>query len=588
MSVQSFLAFAAALLGLMTAPVYADQPGCMKKVREYCQRIFSPPNSGNVVLKTGKTSSGIQLGWEKTGHPSFRAQLYRLKLESLPRQRVRLRKILAQLGYEPVLRKVLHGNAFEKLTPDEYLEFSRNLSIEDTLLDLAFNLLAREEVIQSISGLTHVPLTQWSDPEMFHFDAEYAVTKAAFFHAVWNGTPEWKRFVATFESVRSAMIDILKHSPRVSPKMRDSLVQIVQETKLLPAWSAPREISMKCGAIGNAHYNSSTRSIVVCPQIILGQEAEATLAHELAHAIGPAALTSAIVRMNPAIRQLAAWGEAQCLGKPVECGPWKEFKKNFDDRLGDMPAMTPWSPEVFRCLSRRDANFPRLTEIESVAGSMAEGIVSGLSGSVPQSLVFQEIPDMAGVKRANPAYLNVCLVKGRYFHDLLPNPDYGDYTAALLLSTELACRDDRATPAGIKNALETTTQLTKTFLTYRWLVEGKYGTSDSLVRRDWAEDLDEQQADAIATEVMASRLRRIENPEGRWNSFMSNMASFCETPGPRTVNDEVTRSVDAFNFDDSHTLGVARMEALLQKPVRDLLGCKADFKNKDCPILDPK
>jgi|GEM_PF-6188302 len=566
-------------------PAPRADTGCSVLVDQLCNEVFLPPARGALAVDDPLHPVKISLGVEANGFERHETRELELRLAALAKFPPDFVKTLKRLRYEGQLRAFLNYSDISRLSEGERLKFWDLSRETQAKWDHAFTETVFKRMVRLHPEIARIPTRLRSSESEAEENCLSRELRAEISRIIWSDSPEWRRLVALFEEIRMDTISVVRDAGTIQAEEKPDLIAALSQAKVLPPFSSLESLDHPCDPMGNSRYDAATNRIWICPENLTSHDPAWTIAHELGHAIGTMRVSQRIRRESRIGQSMLRMTRQLCSKEPVDCAEWASLKAGFDAGLGTWHEARPWSRKLFSCLKSRLTQVPSMDKLRQLAEDSARWAFDDLAQhSTFLQLAKQETLSPGGDSTRNPAWANPCNLDSPDGTEFPEEPFESGRPAILFFALETRCGQAGTSPKAFERALESTYDLLTRYALAQIRMEGEFSTLPAMNNNDYAEDVEEQASDALASEVLARRLARIPDLRLRRMNFIANVASLCEKPSLQSVYRREGEIENRWVRSESHSIGLKRIRETLRAPLRGILGCEKDFEQRDCPF----
>jgi hypothetical protein len=572
----------------------ASLPGCSELVEKFCDKLYSPPQNGNLDLKTGPNEvTPIRLGENNKGFEMDYVHFEEAKLAAEDRLSKDFQEKLKARNYFVKLRQFLQTKPLEQMSLSERAQTDRLGDEVSSIWNESFNetvLERMEKLHPGYSRMKIIPPTLQKENTL-----ENNKLSASNFQALWKENPSWKKVESDFQLAQSTYVDWLeKHTALDTETKKDWIARIQSVTlRILGSdldGSDPDISDEECATTNhNAYYDPQRNTVTVCAGDFTSSRMLTILTHELSHSLDVRRSIEIFKENSEYGKLLRGLENSVCQGlqkSPDFCEKeWAPFKSKNKHYLKSLEHFAVTKPNYFSCLQYHSSlTTPSKKTFNNMAKSRANSEVSAIAETKDESFLIltrTKLTMSDGSKQENPAYFNPC---GLPSWQQVPLYYPTSFEVQTFFVAEYACDHTSKTPEDrMENAIQTAQTHYESLLKKTIPLGGKFSYDSDLAAEGYAEDSGERFADSMGYQVFSEILKKTPDLEMRRQLYYSAVAKRCEKPSiskeyPSEAQVEKRHSLEP------HSEGKQRRLENLIAPIRAALNCKKDFKLKECTL----
>ncbi|MBY0554188.1 hypothetical protein K2P97_06645 [bacterium] len=577
----SFLVFVSACF-IITNTSAQEKPklSCQTMVESFCDTLWAAPHHGNYDIKDGKTNYQLRFGVKNNDVSNIRYEFLQSLYKNFSTLPADMQQVFNKIKLKQTLHNYINRKDIKTLNIEDMyaVPFFRG-SISD--LENAMHLVATIRTQKKIPGYIRMKADEESSEVNNIYYRNLDMAWSELFVAVWKNHPRWKKVKEIFALVRDEYINLVKNDKSTSEALKKAAIEDLMTVKLVIPGESPTKSNSRqwhtCGIdMTNAVYSPNNHDITICAGEFIGGEALLTLAHEMGHSFSLLRRIQSYLRQSAYGKDIMNLHQLSCEKKHFSCKEWTQFKNNFDSNVSSLPNYTYDDDKFLANFIQNDLlPIPVGEEMKKLSTRLSKTTVRNTINdrSLEGILKTEEIlPNASRVK--NFRYLSACLNSARWPNAL--NTLVSDYTQfELFFAEEYQCQlDKKVSPnEAIKTSIELATDMINKSWTLWMRVPGRYNFFQEARNEEFAKDIEEDVVDSYASRISASILNKMESIEDRRNTYLANVASYCDKPSFRQAY-PVEAGV-LFKFTNaSHSIGQDRRTKLLTPEIRESLQCE--------------
>lgn len=576
-----FLLFiSACFITINTSAQEKEKLSCQALVENFCDNLWASPHFGNIDIKAGKTNYQLRFGAKENDVSNIRYEFLKSLYKNFSSLPADMQLVFNKIKLKQTLNNYINRKDIKKLNVEDMYTapFFRG-SISD--LENAMYLVATMRTQEKVPGYIRMKNDEESSEVTNIYYRNLDIAWSELFVAVWKNHPRWKKVKEIFTLVRDEYINLVKNDKSTSESLRKAAIEDLMTVKLVIPGESPLKSNSRqwhtCGIdMTNAVYSPNTHDITICAGEFIGGEALLTLAHEMGHSFSLMRRLQTYLAQSEYGKNIMNLHNLSCEKKHFSCEQWSQFKNNFNSNVSSVQNYTYDDDSFLQNFIQNDLlPIPVGDEMKKLSNRLSKATVRNTINdrSLEGILKTEEIlPNSSRVK--NFRYLSACLNSARWPSAL--NSLVNDYTQfELFFAEEYQCQLDKKIPE--KDAIKSSMELATDMINKSWAmwmrVPGRYNFIQDARNEDFAQDIEEDVVDSYASRISASILNKMNNVEERRNTYLANIAGYCDKPSFRQAY-PVEASV-LFKFTNaSHSMGQDRRTKLLTPQIREALQCE--------------
>lgn len=558
-----------------------EAPGCKSLLDNYCNRLYSPDASGNLILDRLKPIQILQ-GETSNQLPQVFMRYSEAKLKNrhkLPRD---FYDKLNFYDYFSKLEAFIHRNPIPKMSLEERLQ-SEHLDHElGSIWQSAMDQTILARMNKKFPGYYRIP-DRAMPPEYeveqrrMHRNLISEISKV-----LWQEDANWAKVETSFRELKDSFHRMIAHVD-IPVEVRKDWDRKIDRVHLVLPGSLPEISDEECSTTTiNAYYYKYLDMITVCAGDFNSEDIVLTLAHEMAHALGIDRDLYSYLIDSPFGKKLRSLRENVCHPeKAMDCDDWAQFKAEVEPRLADLGRYRPQLPEFNRCLKRASTTkMPSSEDTQRIAEEITNDRISSMASSdFFLRLIKENVPMRNGTMKKNPNYMNPC---GYYLWSRKEEPIDSDLYSLVFFTAEYKC-SKQSEKEKLKQAIDVARSLTVQVVRAVLDREGEFSERPQLTAQGIASSPSERFADVVGTYAVAEYLQRFNSSWEKRSKYLASASWMCREPSLESKYPEEAKIENLFNL-ESHSEGLDRKMELLSEPVRDVLQCHKDFSFNECHL----
>ena len=574
-----------------TVPFNVDQnsaPGCLSMMNQYCNSLYHPDHSGNMVIPTkdtpiyirqGKTSNDLNQVYYELAMSKIRNQ------KNLPHD---FGSILHAHQYFSKLEEFIHRKPLEFMNLMDRMETMEQQAEIETLWYLAINETLLQRTTNQFPSFPKIP-DDLIPPEISHFRSqEKRILLSEISRAIWANNPNWNKVKNTFESLRKVYLQVIQ-TLAITPDLKADWSDRIKTMKIVPPGSLPELTDQDCASTTvNAYYYSHFNTLTICAGDFNGEDSLQTLGHEMSHALDIDRSLYLFFKKSKTSKTIENLGKNWCSNdsNKISCSDWSHFKESLSSNLTELSQYAPDVPEFNRCL-KRNSTLPLNPElIHRFATQATQSSIRDLADEEAFLRITQaKLPMTNGKNMKNPSFMNPCsYLKADWNTEALDS----ELSMLTVFLTEYQCSAETTNLAKLRSAITTTQNIFNDIENAIITSEGEFSERREMMDEKYSSSPAERFADVMGSYVVAQYMKNLQSLWDRRALFLASNSWQCSAPS-LSKNFPVESLMLRQYVQDAHTDGDDRKKEILSTPIRDALGCKMDFSWNECSIsLFPK
>ena len=520
-----------------------DLPLCESLADDFCQTLWSSENQGNIRFADG---TGLLYGARRA---DFISSARFIHLQKLAESRCRLPEDIkralgiaagapceADGGERDLLSDLsLLLSQIDSARPGSGIVNPWAKSIDEIRWD--FNHIISDAAYDRILGEN--PDIQdkfwkgYSAAEKKSFKSAYYDIKTEIMDAVYLSDPRWLAAVRLFEEAKADILAVLERMA-LDPDTKNIMRERINDVKISLPYEDPRKARSPPSCAeddNNGYYNSLQNKVFLCMGKVNASHNEGalygTIAHEIAHSIGPGVFLDGVFRQSPLVRLLGRIYES---GGSLPCEKWEERKSAVFQPPSEIHQLPPGLSALDQCLADRSGlNDMTLEALDWAGQRQAEASMDNYARFYAFSYLTEPEILKNGALTENEAYLDPKLYeaeRNEYFDSIYFLAGY--FHPASVFVQEYKCgleRPEMTEARAFAEALEETKRLNAL---YEYNFHSRLGVNSSwLAGFNLSRPSDEAFADWAAAKAAELKLQRMKSLQSRRDFVFSGMAVHC-------------------------------------------------------------
>jgi len=567
-------------------PFSMDQnsaPGCLSMMNQYCNSLYHPDHNGNMVIPTKDAAIFIRQG--KTLN-DLNQTYYELAQSKIRNQKILphdFSSILHAHHYFIKLEDFIHRKPLEAMNLMDRMETMEQQSEVENLWYLAINETLLLRVTNQFPNYPKIP-EDLTPPEISHFKTqEKKVLLSEVSRAIWANNPNWNKVKNTFESLRKVYLLVIEKLA-ISNEIKADWSERIKSMRLVPPGSLPELTDQDCaGTTVNAYYYSHFNVLTICAGDFNGEDSLQTLGHEMSHALDIDRSLYLFFKKSKASQTIERLGRKWCSSDSdkISCSDWDHFKDSLTPSLSELSNYSPDVPAFNRCLKRNQTLPLDTNTILRFATQATQSSIRDLAEEEAfLRITQQKLPMANGKNMKNPSFMNPCsYLKADWNSEGLDS----ELSMLTVFLTEFRCSSQTDNISKLKSAITTTQNIFNDIENAMITSEGEFSERRELIDEKYSSSPVERFADVMGSYVVAQYMNNLQSIFDRRALFLASNSWQCSAPS-LSKNFPVESLMLRQYVQDAHTDGDDRKKEILSTPIRDTLGCKADFSWGECHL----
>lgn len=598
-----FLLFSTLILTLFFSAV-AQAEKCSHLSHQFCERLWSAENEGNLTLNQGQILQGTT-ETDAISHAS------RKNYEAYVDAFSRLPDHLKSDKGSALVAKI--KGLLDK--EEDTKEWHRTLSKTIRKLNDEFDDLTHEKLYQKYPELRDLKLKDRTPEQQALVAASEANENNYILEAKYKEHPNWKRVERLFHKAQADIVEAIQ-AFRLDLTTKGKLTQRIKTIRLVLPYNDTRIITQmnNCGStLVNAFYSPGSHSFTVCAGYFNTFQSDSALyfviAHELSHSIDPKMIATLEFLESDLSSFLGRISEVT--DSPMSCPEWKQSKVQLFPELESIQARPNIYSELSECLvPKKNLIEFNLANLRKATDPITEAYLSSYASSHYFTTLAQPTVTKKGVTEANPFYLKPQLYYSKLYNYLPPQSEkrFAAHNAVHkvmfgLFTQSLLCQHQSGSdPTEDPLPLEVAPQETKNKYfeqaiqdvkkMYQSWNEQEYSycgdQCPGLVNFRLSRNTQEQFADWLATRAFLIFLKSLPTPADqeilRENTVLAG-SLFCEAPSVQRDAPDFARIEKTFSK-RPHPVSRSRRLAVFTKEIAELVQCELDDEIKKLNIWE--
>lgn len=550
---------------------------CIEMTNQFCSQLWSPENLGNLDVKISDSEPPFEIRFGETRNSIPYSRLFFLqaleKTESkFPKD---VRRSLKENDYYDFIRRYQKRAAPQDFTMKEFRKEIWNINPIDKLGRVLWQ-TASERLDTKSPGFLTTPQRDVSPAQDQASSKELDLIYSEFLSTVWQDDPKWKKVEILFETIRGLYFEWLEEEPSIPAELKAEFLSDLKALKLVRPGSNLRWARSDCGISDrNAFYTSTDHEITVCAGTFTTGSAFQTISHEIAHSFGIQKRILDHLAASPYGQTLMDLYKRVDSDKHLTCDEWTAFRSKFSKAArATKPYVYLDEKMLSRFLNRRLSAPPSNKELATYADRYAKRVSRsfGRSNFTADFLKNEEIL-RSGKRVPNTRYMKATLSRKWASPAYVLDNEWDQFTLFATEAYNCALENKIPDPKALEQAIEEAQELMRESWKVLLTVAGKYSYLSEATTEGYAQEIDEDLADAIASSVVARALRKIENKDNRRNFYFAAIAGYCEEPSFEEAYPAEARLLQRVS-NRPHSTMSARRENFFSTEIRAALQCR--------------
>ncbi len=578
MSIKSLVAIGLSLLPLSAQAAEAPSaPSCIEMTNQFCARLWAPEHLGNLNLTISESDPPFEIRFGET--PNSIPHSRRLFLEAFEKNEKNysadVRRALKDNDYFDFIRRYQKRATPQDFTMKEFRKDVWNINPLDKLGRILWQ-TASERLEKKSPGFLTTPQRDLSPAMDQAASKELDLVYSEVLSTLWKDDAKWKNVQAMFETIRGLYFEWLDAETTLPTQLKTEFMRDLKSLKLVRPGSNLRWSRSDCGISDrNAFYTPTDHEITVCAGTFTTGSAFQTISHEIAHSFGVHKRVLDHLAASPYGQSLMDLYKRVDADKHLTCDEWSTFKKSFVKAVKTTKPYTYLDEkDLSRFINRTLTAQPSKQELAKFADRFAKRVSRsfGRSSFTAEFLKNEEVL-RSGKRVPNVRYMKATQTRKWTSPMYVLDNDWDQFT--LFVTESYNCQLEKKTPdpKALEIALEDAQALMRQSWNVLLTVGGKYSYFGEATTEGFAQEIDEDLADSIASSVVARALRKIENLANRRNFYFSAIAGYCEEPSFEEAFPAEARLLQRVS-NRPHSTMSARRENFFSTEIRSSLECK--------------
>ena len=559
----------------------SEKPQCKGLLDQYCNFLYSPDTLGNVEVKRADGSMKILQGETRNQFSQVFVRYSRAKIKNEQHFPKDFNRILLRHHYFEKLK------AFIDRHPRGSMSVGERLSSEQLDYELGYiwSSAVNETVILRMNK--QFPGFHQTPDQLVPIELQIERRRqkrnliSEISKAIWHNDENWRSVEESFSKLRESYVRTLIKLD-IPDSIRTDWTRRIAEVQLVLPGAFPEISNEECSTTTiNAYYYTYLNVITICAGDFNSEDVLQTLAHEMGHALGLDRGQYLFEKTSDFGKQLLGLRKNVCSPEAFSCEKWNDYKSQFGSFLQSLNGYKPELPEFNRCLKRRvTSNSLADGDIQKFSRSIVADRISELASNDRFLRITKpQLPMKNGKNQKNPNYLNPC---SYYLWNEGEEPIDDELTTLMFFTAEYRC-SEKVGPEKLKNAIETSKEMTQQVISKALAIEGEFSGRNELETQGFSSPPFERFADVIGSYAMAEYLSVLKQPWDRRNKFLASTSWVCIAPSLASHFPDESSIEKEYIF-DSHTEGDQRKKELFSLPIREVIGCEKDFEFDECKL----
>lgn len=557
----------------------SDLPKCSVMTETFCSNLWAPDKLGNFDLKLNKTEPPqiLEIRFGETANSISHAR--RIFLEAVKKNEANfpadIRRALKENNYFDFVDRYQNRSTPQAFTMKDFREDIWNINPVDKLGRVLWQ-TASERLNEKQPGYLTTPFRDLSSSSDRAASKELDAVYAEFLTTIWKNEPKWKVVETTFESIRATYIDWVKSNPEIPETLKLEFLEDLRTLKLLIPGSNPKWSRSDCGINErNAFYNPVDHEITVCAGTFTTGSSFQTISHEIAHSFGIHKRLLRFLDQSAYGKQLTELYKKVDAGEHYSCKDWAAYRARFAKTVkAAKPYVYLDEKMLSKFINRKLTPAPNSKELLKHGERYSKRMTRSFSSSsFTANILKPEEILKSGKKIPNARFMRPTL--DRKWSNPLNILDNDWEQFSMFVTESYNCELEKKTPA--PKALEAAIETAQALQIESWKVlltmGGKYSYLGETTTEGYAQTIDEDLADSIASSVVAMALKKYDDVEERRATYLGAIAGYCDEPSFEESYPQEARVLQRLS-NRSHSTMQARRENFFSPEVRASLQCQ--------------